>query len=257
MQAEPPIGLPFFEEAALAKLLPPCVAVAEYPGDAVRMDSIFPAEAALVGERTVRTRQGEFAAGRACAHCALRALGLPARPVLRGKHGEPLWPSGVVGSITHCSGYTAAAVAHDEDISALGIDAANDVPLSAEVASLVTTESEREWAQLHRDDAVHWETVIFSAKESLYKAWFPLARRWLGFHEAEVDVHPLTRALRARLVAADAARADVVAAMQGRFDVAGGHILTTFVLARTAPRERTCEIARRSSSLLRYETIAR
>ena len=85
------------------------------PPDAV----LYPGEAELIA-RAVDKRRREFRTVRHCARQALRQLGLPPAPVLRGERGEPRWPAGVVGSMTHCAGYRAAAVAHSCDFSALG-----------------------------------------------------------------------------------------------------------------------------------------
>src|SRR6516225_8640665 len=100
------------------------------PGGARWQPGLFPAE-----EPAVRTagprRRAEFTAGRRCAREALARLGLPAAPVLAGRAGEPRWPAGVTGSITHCAGYRACAVARTADVTALGIDAEPDARLPA------------------------------------------------------------------------------------------------------------------------------
>jgi 4'-phosphopantetheinyl transferase EntD len=33
---------------------------------------------------------------------------------------------------------------------------------------------------------VHWDRILFCAKEATYKAWFPLTKRWLGFEDAHI-----------------------------------------------------------------------
>src|SRR5690242_4153856 len=101
----------------IEQLLPAGVAAAEEFQD--RLDAaLFPAEAAQI-QGAVEARRREFATGRHCARQALAALGVPATPLLSGGHREPLWPAGVVGSITHCTGYRAAAVAPDERLAAI------------------------------------------------------------------------------------------------------------------------------------------
>ncbi|MEV4420566.1 hypothetical protein AB0L40_11415 [Patulibacter sp. NPDC049589] len=65
--------------------------------------SVFPEEFVAV-RHAVETRRREFVTGRACAHRALAALGVPVVPIMSGPNREPLWPEGVVGSITHGSG---------------------------------------------------------------------------------------------------------------------------------------------------------
>jgi 4'-phosphopantetheinyl transferase EntD len=131
----------------------------------------------------VDTRRREFAVGRSLAHEALRSIGASAGPIGVGAHRQPLWPADVVGSITHCDGYVAAAVAFRGDVRSLGVDAEPALPLPAEVVALVASPDE-----LARLDGIGSaaERVLFSAKESIYKAWFPLTGRWLGFEEGDL-----------------------------------------------------------------------
>ena len=153
---------------------------------------LFPEEREHIAQ-AVAKRRLEFAAVRRCARQALQELGYPPVPILPGEQREPQWPEGVVGSMTHCAGYCAAAVARAGDVSALGIDAEVHAPLPDGVLELISLESERDRiAQLAAKvpGEVHWDRVLFSAKESVYKAWFPLARRWLGFEQADIELRP-------------------------------------------------------------------
>ncbi|HEY9437841.1 MAG TPA: phosphopantetheinyl transferase, partial [Streptomyces sp.] len=106
----------------IERLLPPYVACASTREDDAPPGTLYPEEAALVA-RSVDRRRHEFAAVRACARQAMAALGLPPAPVLRGHRGVPLWPAGTVGSMTHCDGYRAAALAYATDLQTIGIDA--------------------------------------------------------------------------------------------------------------------------------------
>ncbi|MEV0718136.1 4'-phosphopantetheinyl transferase superfamily protein [Asanoa sp. NPDC050611] len=152
---------------------------------------LLPAERSKVAD-AVAKRRLEYATGRWCARTALADLGVPAVAVRSGDHGEPCWPAGVVGSITHCDGYRAAAVAHRSDLHGIGIDAEPHDRLPDGVLALVAGPAERDrLAALGRvDPAWHWDRLLFSAKESVYKAWFPLARRWLDFSDADLTVEP-------------------------------------------------------------------
>jgi 4'-phosphopantetheinyl transferase EntD len=172
----------------IEKILPDAVASAEAfedPPGAV----LYPGEAELIS-RAVDKRRREFRTVRHCARRALRQLGLPPVAVLRGAHGEPQWPPGVVGSMTHCTGYRAAAVAQSRDFYALGIDAEPNEPLPAGVLNAVTLAPEqRRLSQLAAQDAATcWDRLLFCAKESVYKAWFPVTGRWLGFEDAAVTI---------------------------------------------------------------------
>jgi enterobactin synthetase component D / holo-[acyl-carrier protein] synthase len=176
----------------IEKILPAGVASAEAfddPPDAV----LYPEEADVI-RRAVDKRRREFRTVRHCARRALRQLGLPAAAVLRGERGEPQWPAGVVGSMTHCGGYRAAAVAHSYQLRALGIDAEPHEPLPEGVLEAISLSEERdhlsELAAAAR--ATCWDRILFCAKETVYKAWFPLTRSWLGFEDAAVTITPGT-----------------------------------------------------------------
>ncbi|MEU8685513.1 4'-phosphopantetheinyl transferase superfamily protein [Streptomyces sp. NPDC048611] len=163
---------------------------------------LFPEERALVRDAVPR-RVREFGTVRACARRSLGRLGLAPAPILPGTRGEPQWPPGVVGSMTHCEGFRAAAVAWSRDITSLGIDAEPDKPLPEGLLPKVARPEERSRiAELERrDPTVHWGRLTFSAKESVYKAWFPSARRRLGFHDIAITFDPLVRHFGARLYA--------------------------------------------------------
>ena len=67
----------------------------------------LPEEEPLIA-RSVAKRRNEFITVRYCARLALEELGVPPVPILKGEKGEPCWPDGVVGSLTHCDGYRGA-----------------------------------------------------------------------------------------------------------------------------------------------------
>ncbi|SBT37420.1 4'-phosphopantetheinyl transferase family protein [Micromonospora auratinigra] len=171
-------------------LLPPQV-VTVHAYDDRPDEAPYPGEEDLVA-RAVESRRREFVTARRCAREALGRLGHPAAPIRSGPRREPVWPAGVVGSITHCAGYRAAAVARRTELAGLGIDAEPHEALPDGVAGTVTVAGEPGLlARLDRDHpAVHWGRVLFSAKESVYKAWYPLTGRWLGFEDAELSLEP-------------------------------------------------------------------
>jgi 4'-phosphopantetheinyl transferase EntD len=182
------------------QLLPAGVAAAEEFRD--RLDAmLFPAEAAQI-QGAVEARRREFATGRHCARQALAELGFPPAPLLSGRHREPLWPEGVIGSITHCAGYRAAAVAPDARLAAIGIDAEPDEQLPAGGFEAVATgdEAARITELLDAAPEVHWDRLLFCAKESIYKAWYPIAQRWLGFEDAVVTLDRAARTFTAEIL---------------------------------------------------------
>ncbi len=212
----------------IANLLPPEVASHAVRGDE-GPGTLFPEEAALVA-RAVPSRVREFTAARLCAHAALRGLGVAPQPIGRGRDREPLWPPGIVGSLTHCAGYRAACAARRRDVAAVGIDAEPHGPLPPGVLAQVSTAPERAWLR-DAPPGTHWDRVLFSAKESLYKAWHPLARRWLGFEEAVVTFRPADGAFEARLrVALPETAGREVEVWPGRFLIRDGLVLTAVVV---------------------------
>lgn len=169
----------------IEKVLPAAARGVEIFGD--EDIDLFPAEEAQL-ERAVPKRRREYTTARAAARRALAGLGYAALPVLRGEHGEPLWPAGVVGSLTHCDGYRACAVAPADAVDVLGLDAEPAQPLSAGVFERITVpaERDRQAGLSDHEPGLPWDRLLFCAKEATYKAWYPLARRWLGFADADI-----------------------------------------------------------------------
>jgi 4'-phosphopantetheinyl transferase EntD len=215
----------------LENILPSCVAVAEAYDDVTGPD-YSSAEAALVAG-AVAERRREFATGRECARRALTRLGRPPDPVLAGPRGEPLWPRGITGSLTHCDGYRAAAVAAAGDVTSLGIDAEPSRPLPDDVLPLVTDAGERQaLSMLERTHpGIAWARVLFSAKESVYKAWYPLARRWLGFEDVALVLAPHDGTFTALLrVPGPSVRGLPLRRFRGRWASGDGLVLTAVVV---------------------------
>jgi 4'-phosphopantetheinyl transferase EntD len=209
------------------------VAVHEAFGDVPDV-VLFPAEEAVIAQ-AVDKRRREFATARACARGAMAKLGLPPAPIVPGLRGAPQWPSGLVGSITHCAGYRASAVARDDDVVTVGLDAEPHDDLPPGVLDVVA--SGRERARLAALAAVApqvcWDRLLFSAKESVYKAWFPLTRRWLNFEDACVDFDRASRTFTARLlVDGPVVNGSALTGFEGRWLVRDGLILTAIVIPR-------------------------
>ncbi|OLO29410.1 phosphopantetheinyl transferase [Streptomyces sp. MNU77] len=172
-------------------LLPADVSCAATRAETVPEEPLFPEEEALVA-KSVAKRRNDFATARACARRAMAGLGLPPVPVLHGHRGRPLWPEGIVGSLTHCNGYRAAALARATDVLSLGIDAEPHAQLPSGVRELVTLPAERERIGPpvpEGTDEIHWDRVLFSAKESVFKTWYPVTGVELDFIEADLTFH--------------------------------------------------------------------
>jgi 4'-phosphopantetheinyl transferase EntD len=215
----------------IACLLPPEVAAEEAFDDPPHV-MLFPEEEAVIA-KAVGKRRREFATARACARAALAKLGMPAVPIVPGPRGAPQWPPGVVGSITHCAGYRACAVARDRDVVTIGLDAEPHDTLPDGVLGAVASDAERSVLRTLAAAApgVHWDRMLFSAKESAYKAWFPLTHRWLGFEDAHVTIDPADGTFTVRLlVDGPAVNGAVLTGFRGRWLVSDGLIVTTIVV---------------------------
>ncbi|HEY2334451.1 MAG TPA: 4'-phosphopantetheinyl transferase superfamily protein [Solirubrobacterales bacterium] len=184
----------------LESILPPGVAVVATCED-ILDEGLFAEEEQAVA-RAVEKRRREFTTARACARAALRQLGEPAQAIPTGARGEPRWPKGIVGSITHCDGYRACALARDADLATLGVDAEpNEALPDGLLGDIALPEERAQLAALARErPGVSWDRLLFSSKESVYKAWFPLAERWLGFEDAMIVIDPHAGTFSARLL---------------------------------------------------------
>jgi len=171
----------------LSSLFPPGVIAADLrqPGT---LELLLPAEAMYLG-RAVPKRAGEFAAGRLCARRALAEFGIVEFPIKVADDRQPMWPDAMVGSITHTTGFCAAAVAKRQRVTALGLDSEVVGDVNAEIWPSVCVPVETAWVEtLPASEQAAAVTLIFSAKEAFYKFQYPIARERLSFHDASVEV---------------------------------------------------------------------
>lgn len=212
----------------LDSLLPSTLVVVEAFTDD-ESETCFEGEEDLIAS-AVPGRRREFVTARRCARDALARLGHPPVAIRSGPGREPVWPAGLTGSITHCPGYRGAAVARTAEVVSVGIDAEPHAPLPPRVLDVVTAPGDAgHLADLSRaEPAVHWDRLLFSAKEAVYKTWYPLTRRWLGFDEANLTVDPGAGTFTAR-VRVDGTRIDggrPLTVLSGRYLIDGGLMLT-------------------------------
>lgn len=149
------------------------------------VSQLFAEERAAI-ECAVTKRQAEFSAGRTVARDALQQLGqapvaIPVRP-----DRSPVWPRGFTGSISHCrTAVIAVAARLSEQIGCIGIDVEEADALDRELWDSICTQKELAWVQ-SQTDAGRWAKVIFSIKEAVYKAQYPVTERLLAFQEVEI-----------------------------------------------------------------------
>lgn len=192
----------------------------------------LPEEEPLVA-RSVAKRRNEFVTVRHCARLAMGQLGVPDSPILKGEKGEPQFPNGLVGSLTHCEGYRGAVVARQSAVRSVGIDAEPHGVLPDGVLDAISLPVERrEISTLPA--GLHWDRILFCAKEATYKAWFPLTERWLGFEDAHITFDIDSDgggSFVSRILIDPAARSGPpLEELAGRWSVAGGLALTAIVL---------------------------
>ncbi|MEO7260890.1 MAG: 4'-phosphopantetheinyl transferase superfamily protein [Jatrophihabitantaceae bacterium] len=215
----------------IERLVPSWVRAVDTTSDASE-ESLWPAERAVL-RQAVTKRRVEFATVRVCARAALAELGVPPAPILPGPRGAPGWPAGIVGSMTHCAGYRGAAVASEKLAASIGIDAEPHGPLPEGVLEAIARPEEHSWlAELAVSaPAVHWDRLLFSMKESVYKAWFPLTGSWLDFDEASISVEPVASAFTAVLqVPGPVLNGRELTTFTGRYSTSEALVLTAIVV---------------------------
>lgn len=135
-------------------------------------------------------RKREFAAGRAAARTALQALDIAPQPIARAADRRPIWPEGIVGSISHSQGFAVAVVGLETNLAGVGLDIEKASPIKKELRPYILTPFE----QTERDyeptvDGSPRCTISFVAKEALFKCVYPITRKRFGFHEARIEIH--------------------------------------------------------------------
>ena len=173
-----------------AEFLDPAVQFRSCAIASVDPSSVHPAEAAFLPTAAVESRRREFAAGRACAAEAIKALGLPVQPIGTAPDRSPVWPEGVVGSISHSRSIAGATVAlRSSGIRAIGLDIEELLPLDEELYPEICVEEERAWLATHpSSERGLLAKAIFCAKEAAYKCQYPLSRRILEFAALRVEL---------------------------------------------------------------------
>ena len=153
---------------------------------------LLPEEQALAESFGSQKKRAEFVLGRICAHVALSRFGLEYEPILRNPESrEPCWPDSIWGSITHSSGFAAVAVGLKKEIKGIGIDLESfSRSLDFKIRKHVCVDSELEWIEsLPAKQADRALRIIFSAKESIFKCFYPGTKTYLSFKDAEISVN--------------------------------------------------------------------
>jgi 4'-phosphopantetheinyl transferase EntD len=197
--------------------------------------SLHPLEADALGSAVSPKRALDFRLGRAAGRMVLEKIGFPlVTPILRGEHREPLWPQGVVGSIAHGSGYGIAAAAWQQDVPAIGIDIQRiEERYTDELVARFADPDEFEWVRSGGEKRTERAVKLFSAKESVFKALYPLGRVWFAFDVAHLTPTQDENGFKA------AVRLPALSQSEIHMDVGisyyDGHVITGALLARPLP----------------------
>lgn len=187
------------------------------------------AEEKHVVETVVQKRREEFSTGRLCAHTAMLSINPHEKPhpLLPGKKREPLWPDGLIGSISHSANSCLAVVSVDRSIKSLGVDIEKREGIKPGVRDLICQTEELAMLGEYEQNPEAWK-LIFSAKESVYKALFPILQRWIGFSDAtlqfDFEKQSFTASMNETL---ELPAAIGSSRLTGRFSVSANYILTT------------------------------
>ncbi len=163
-----------------------------------RSASVAAIEADALHSAAVPSRQATVRLGRAAAHAALQSIQRDEGPVLSGANREPIWPTGVCGSISHITGLGVALAAPTARTDGVGIDV-ELYRTAPELERQVPRAEEKAWLdQIAPEDRSQWLLALFSAKESIFKAFFPRVGFFFGFEAASLA--PTSSGFTARLV---------------------------------------------------------
>jgi len=211
------------------ELLDPAVCVREIELSSCSL-MLFPEElAAITG--AVENRQREFAGGRACARQALEALGFPSMAIPAGLDRAPIWPVGVVGSISHSLTRGVAAVARQTDgFISIGVDLEESTPLDEMFAIDLCTPFERDWLkQQPSGQRGLLLKAMFSAKECAYKCQYPLSKTLLEYSAIRIELDAEVNSFSAHFeIDADPFKAG--SRLNGQIVCAGGHFASAIAM---------------------------
>jgi 4'-phosphopantetheinyl transferase EntD len=183
-------------------------------------------------EQAVAKRRREFVAGRICARQALDRLGVPTGPLRKLPDGAIAWPEGTVGSVSHSGIWSGAAVVRLSDAAGIGLDIENAARMGQNLWRRILTPAERAWLdQRPPAETRQWATLIFSAKEALYKCIAALLAGRIGFMDAVIVPDPWASSFAVRLSGPAAAQLPRNLRLEGRFFFSSGEVFTGVVLA--------------------------
>lgn len=178
--------------------------------------------------RAVQKRRREFVAGRALARRGLRSFGLEGVSIPVSERRFPVWPDGIVGSISHTRDLVGVALGRQRDYAGIGLDleARNAVAQNLFHSILVDSEARGLSSGLREEEA----TVIFSCKEAVFKAVNPLVGEFLDFLDVLIELRDGAFVARCRN---SLRSAEVINGARGYFEIKGDSVRSVFVIDAT------------------------
>lgn len=150
------------------------------------LSDLHPDELGIIHSASSK-RKFEFSTGRWCAKQALASQGIQDISIVSGKHREPVWPKGFVGSISHCKDQCGAVIAKNSELQSIGFDVENIKNLKNDIARIVCTDEEKEWIKnQNRHPYNVLVLLIFSLKESVYKCIYQYTQTRIGFKDCTI-----------------------------------------------------------------------
>jgi 4'-phosphopantetheinyl transferase EntD len=223
------------ESDVIARLFPEDVVTAEVVPELAE-GALYPQEEALVSNAVLKRRL-EFTAGRLCARQALAKLGVLGFPILMSEDKTPIWPAGIVGSISHAAGYCGVALAWRGGIESVGLDIERTGELPEDCWKQVLTPPERCWLDsLPPAEQAGYVALIFSAKECLYKCQYPISKQWLDFHDLTISVDPRFGEFAVTANAPPRSLVNEIAPLEGKYLFDRGYVLTGMTLRHQRKR---------------------
>jgi len=217
MESPAPLLSGLFPDDVITAAAAPC---ADHEG------ALFDEERSAIA-RAVERRRHEFATGRACARRAMAALGVAPAPLLNDGERAPIWPDGVMGSISHTRGLCAVALARPRPgLVSLGLDVEPDAEVRPALWDRICRPEERRFVEaLPTADHGRVVRVLFSAKEAFYKCQHRVSRRFLGFQAARVDLRKEEGRFTVELLQ-EAAPFPPGTCFEGRLEIGDGFVRT-------------------------------
>jgi len=137
--------------------------------------------------RMATKRLNDFRASRFCARRCLSQLGIEPFALLSRSNRAPIWPDGIIGSISHTTNLCAAAVIEKNGVTGIGIDVETTKPINMDILDMICSNNEIKRLKKQGDPLILGK-VVFSIKESIFKCFNPRFDHWLDFKDVNLEL---------------------------------------------------------------------